>query len=833
MKYKAFISYNQKDSDFTKKLHQALLQLVSELNPSAPDLIFRDRVCMEANAEIDRKLYHALEESEWLIVVCSPHVQAAQGEKNYVDLECDYFARRLNREEHILCVIADNTPQQRDVGAFYPPSIAGRSHKLASDARNDEWSACIARIVARMYGKDFETYYDYCQRLTQEKSYLSLLGEAGLYLSKKAYKGAEALLSSYQLSAPYADIQEMEWNYVLSVASRYAFTDYLGKTAVPAEIKKTNLVFDPDSRRLYYGNAQGILFTTSLAPDAVSDAFSLAPHAIEGLVLLSSGQLACLTQQAAVICRLTGAGLERVATFPLENTYYASQKKVFNDFYAPPSLLFATDLPKRTLAVLTHASVTWICLETGRRVVAPIPDRAPWELKAAPDWKHLELRGSYRFLAGPRRMVGWEAEGKLLFDYQRGSSLPPVAVWEVKEGRLWADGEAVFQFPQGEEEFSLLFCAEETDKIVLTESLYLRREQEVYTLWRCKKEIPLESARSIRYLERAGGLLVHRHNYLVKYDPEGNRLGQLPIGVASDWLSRPAYDVDETGNYCAYVKANGEEVEVMETAGGCDSHPEGRVAARLVLFHREETNLLKRMLQKVEKESLVASALHFLPDGNLLIGCKNGAVLFWQKGPTFEKVAEHLDAVVLLLYSPQGGYLVSASAQEVFWYTYEAGKAPVERGFYYHPSRLVSLVFTAEDRVAGLSENGELWEWDLQKSVVFCRIATGVDRMYDFCLSPDKSIFIGVSLHRFEQEECRLSFWSVKKKRIVYTHYFPERIVKLFFTSTNYLVLVFENRLVSYRIWEGAPPCLADMQAGIRERRKKYAKGESSPANGA
>ncbi len=821
MRYKAFISYNQKDSDFTKKLHQALLQHASELDPTASVQIFRDRVCMDANAEIDRKLYEALAESEWLIVVCSPHVRAAAHEKNYVDLECDYFVRKLNREAYILAVIADDALQQRDVASFYPSSIAERSHKLASDARNDEWNACIARIIAYMYGKNFETYYDYCRKLALEKSYQSLLDRAGHLLSKKAYRETQALVSAYHIPAQYADIQETEWSYILSLASRYAFDDYLGMTSVPAVIPTTSIVFDPSNQRLYYGNAKGILFSTRLAPEAEPAAFACSAYAIEGLRLLSPGLLACLTRQTAAICRLTAEGLTTIATYPLENTYYASQKKVFDDFYTPPALLFATDTQKQTLAVLTNASVTWIDWQTGRRIVAPIPDRTPWQLKTTPNWNHLQLKGKYRFLAGPRRMVGWESDGKLLFDYQRRDTLPPVAVWEEKEGRLMADGEVFFEFPKREKEmFETFPAAQNAGRVALTDALYLLREQEVYTLWRKKKEIPLESARAIRYLPRTGTLLVHQQNRLVKYDPEGNCQGEVTVGVDNKWLEELAYDLDETQGYCAYIKAKGEEVEVMETGGAAGSNQAGRVAARGVLFHTRETNLLKMTMEKMEKKSRVASAIGFLPDGNLLIGCKNGAVLFWPKTGPFQKIGEHFDPIVLVLRSPEGNYVVSASEQEVYWYTCQAGKAPVERGFYYYPSRMVSLVFTAEDQLTGLSDNGELWELDLQENRTLCRIATGIQQVYDFCLSCDKSVFILASSEGFGQEEYRLSFWSRKKRRIVYTHYFPQRIAKLFFTSTHYLVLVFENCLQSYRIWSGTAPAWTALLEGIRERRK-------------
>jgi WD40 repeat protein len=141
MKYRAFFSYSRADDQIANWLHRQLdgyrtpRAMVGEAGAFGPlprklHPIFRDRTDLEAGGHIDGALQAALENSEALIVLCTP----TSAKSRWVDLECETFLK-LGREARILPVIAKGEPDSGDPETeCFPPSLRGRG-LLAADLR--------------------------------------------------------------------------------------------------------------------------------------------------------------------------------------------------------------------------------------------------------------------------------------------------------------------------------------------------------------------------------------------------------------------------------------------------------------------------------------------------------------------------------------------------------------------------------------------------------------------------------------------------------------------------------------------------------------------------
>lgn len=111
--YYAFISYRRSDEKWARWLQRSLetYRFPTAIKKTNIDLpkkifpIFRDKTDLSSGGLIDN-LHHMLDESEYLIVICSPESAAKGG---YVDQEVAYF-QSLGRNENIIPVIVEGTP---------------------------------------------------------------------------------------------------------------------------------------------------------------------------------------------------------------------------------------------------------------------------------------------------------------------------------------------------------------------------------------------------------------------------------------------------------------------------------------------------------------------------------------------------------------------------------------------------------------------------------------------------------------------------------------------------------------------------------------------------
>ena len=72
--YKAFISYTARDTQFVNKLEEWLIHLSKHADADQKYKFFRDRSYSNVGENVEEGLKQKLNESEWLILVCSPFI---------------------------------------------------------------------------------------------------------------------------------------------------------------------------------------------------------------------------------------------------------------------------------------------------------------------------------------------------------------------------------------------------------------------------------------------------------------------------------------------------------------------------------------------------------------------------------------------------------------------------------------------------------------------------------------------------------------------------------------------------------------------------------------
>lgn len=174
-KYRAFISYSWADASWGKWLQSrletyrtpaALIGKEGAYGPVNSRLhpIFRDREDQSAGASISASLIKGLDESEFLIVICSPNSAQSQ----WCEQEIAWFKTHRNPDK-ILALIVDGEPGDPDRNCF-PKALTHRvdddlsvtnelvDAPLAADARitGDGKRKALLKIVAAMHGVELD-----------------------------------------------------------------------------------------------------------------------------------------------------------------------------------------------------------------------------------------------------------------------------------------------------------------------------------------------------------------------------------------------------------------------------------------------------------------------------------------------------------------------------------------------------------------------------------------------------------------------------------------------------------------------------------------------------
>lgn len=175
-RYRAFISYSQRDQYHAKRLHSALETYRVPKGIDAPlqpnrrlGRFFRDNDEMGASIDLGAALRDALQNSENLIVICS--LNAARSK--WVNEEISYFNSK-GGGDRIFAVIVDGTPNSNDPESnCFPPALGSEvingkrsAEPLAVDLRKERFSRARLRLVAGLLGISFDSLWQRDKRRT-------------------------------------------------------------------------------------------------------------------------------------------------------------------------------------------------------------------------------------------------------------------------------------------------------------------------------------------------------------------------------------------------------------------------------------------------------------------------------------------------------------------------------------------------------------------------------------------------------------------------------------------------------------------------------------------
>lgn len=187
-RYRAFISYSQKDKGYAKRLHRALetYRLPRDISIDANKRksrtlgrIFRDDDEMGASTDLGAALRGAIDDSESLIVMCSPN--AAKSE--WVNKEIIHF-KRSGRSDRIFAVISDGEPSppaERSDRECFPPALRyvvspdgevtdEPAEPLALDRRKEPHNRIIVRLVSGLLSTPFDALWKRAQRRARTRA---------------------------------------------------------------------------------------------------------------------------------------------------------------------------------------------------------------------------------------------------------------------------------------------------------------------------------------------------------------------------------------------------------------------------------------------------------------------------------------------------------------------------------------------------------------------------------------------------------------------------------------------------------------------------------------
>ena len=172
-RFRAFISYSKLDQRHARRLHSALETyrvpkgIDAKLQPNRRlGRFFRDDDEMGASTDLGATLRDALDNSENLIVICSPHAARSK----WVNAEILHF-KNTSAADRIFAVVADGIPNSDDPELnCFPPALTSQyvgdellsdsnAEPLAIDLRKESFQRARIRLVAGVLGVSFDSLW--------------------------------------------------------------------------------------------------------------------------------------------------------------------------------------------------------------------------------------------------------------------------------------------------------------------------------------------------------------------------------------------------------------------------------------------------------------------------------------------------------------------------------------------------------------------------------------------------------------------------------------------------------------------------------------------------
>lgn len=243
LRYRAFLSYSHRDAAVTQRLHRRLERYRiprSLRRPDAPDAalpprlhpVFRDRDELASSGRLSGSIEHALDESEALIVVCSPAAVASP----WVGQEIAYFRRRHPDRLVLAFVVAGDPgrdPRVDPEHAALPLALvledsehpdAALGEPLAADARaeGDGFAHAFLKLVAGLIGVRYDDLRRRDQRRRQRGWMLAFAGALSLsavfaFLAWEATRARDAARAAQQRAELELRSEQQTREFLISV----------------------------------------------------------------------------------------------------------------------------------------------------------------------------------------------------------------------------------------------------------------------------------------------------------------------------------------------------------------------------------------------------------------------------------------------------------------------------------------------------------------------------------------------------------------------------------------------------------------------------------------
>ena len=196
-RYKAFISYRHAtpDQEIAKKLHTMIetfsvpASLKKTLGISRIGRVFRDEEELPLSANLGEDIRKALDESEWLICICSPRYL----ESKWCMEELSYFIAS-GRRDHVLAILTEGEPAESFPELLRFEKVDGKiieNEPLAADVRSADLNEALhklknekLRIIAPMLSVSYD---DLKQRARQRRIRIILASALSVILLLSAF----------------------------------------------------------------------------------------------------------------------------------------------------------------------------------------------------------------------------------------------------------------------------------------------------------------------------------------------------------------------------------------------------------------------------------------------------------------------------------------------------------------------------------------------------------------------------------------------------------------------------------------------------------------------
>lgn len=323
-KYYAFISYSHRDQKIAKRLQRRLesYHLPSALSKAHPDLpknlrpIFIDESYLVARGTLKTALQSFLDESNYLILICSP----SSAKSEYVNDEVDYFIKH-GKVDRIIPLIVEGVPHSGDPATeCFPPAILGLPREdelLGIDLTKFGVREAFLRVIATLLRLNLD---DFISRAARERK-----RKAALFTSILALLIAAAVML---MPPPYDElyaehVMESAVGAYVNAGSQYEALHNLTECALnnPAEFN--------DQLRLYKGiiPVTGMVSTKN-SIQYLSDMMKtgkVMPWSREPMNQKECEELLALADSREGEYKLFASALEFVMTDYSAKRYYGSQ----------------------------------------------------------------------------------------------------------------------------------------------------------------------------------------------------------------------------------------------------------------------------------------------------------------------------------------------------------------------------------------------------------------------------------------------------------------------------------------------------------------------------